>query len=120
MRITTQREGMDLLEYRAMSSLRDELTMVVYSYFITAAGNSICLQLGSSCQGNRYCMEKHRRYGPSITYKITPAQVPLLQPARWADVLGQPSSLWPHTSPSRIEQNVAVNIPQTISDVRRC
>ncbi len=29
-------------------------TNVVYIYCKTAAGNSISLQLGSSCQGNRY------------------------------------------------------------------
>jgi len=32
--------------------------MDVYIYFITAAGNSISSQLGSSCQGNRYGTEK--------------------------------------------------------------
>ncbi len=29
----------------------------MYRYYITAAGNSISLQLGSSCQGNRYGTE---------------------------------------------------------------
>ncbi len=32
--------------------------MVVYIYYITAAGNSISSQLGSSAQGNRYCTAK--------------------------------------------------------------
>jgi hypothetical protein len=36
------------------------------------------------------------RHRPSITYKITPCWVALLQPARRAAVLGQPSSLRPH------------------------
>jgi hypothetical protein len=47
--------------------------MVVYIYYITAAGNSISRQLGSSYQGNQYCMEKTGGIGPFITYKITPA-----------------------------------------------
>jgi hypothetical protein len=32
--------------------------MVVYIYYITAAGNSTISQLGSTCQGNRYGTEK--------------------------------------------------------------
>jgi hypothetical protein len=40
----------------------------------------------------RHC----RRHGPSITYKITPCWVTLLQHARRAAVLGQTSSLRPH------------------------
>jgi hypothetical protein len=36
----------------------------VYIYYITAAGNSISSQLGSSCEDGT---------DPSITYKITPA-----------------------------------------------
>ncbi len=55
------REGMGLLEYQAKPSLRDvahsSCRMVVYIYYITAAGNSISSQLGSSCQGNWYGME---------------------------------------------------------------
>jgi hypothetical protein len=46
---------------------------VVYIYYLTAAGNSVSSQLGSSCQGNRYGTEKAGgRYGPSITYKNKP------------------------------------------------
>jgi hypothetical protein len=45
---------------------------VFYIYEITAAGNSINLQMGSSVQGNRYSTEK-AAVGPNITYKITPA-----------------------------------------------
>ncbi len=37
-----------------------------------------------------------RRHGPSITYKITPCWVTLLQPARRAAMLGQSSIHWPH------------------------
>jgi hypothetical protein len=44
-----------------------------------------------------------RRHVPSITYKITP--VTLLQPARRAAVLGQPSSLRPHCSHTGSEPN---------------
>jgi hypothetical protein len=61
---TEQREGMgQLLEYQAMPSLRDVahdrwLCSKMYIYYITAAGNSISSQLGSSCQGNRYGTEK--------------------------------------------------------------
>ncbi len=40
-----------------------------------------------------------RRHGSSITYKITPCWVTLLQPARRTAVSGQPSSLRPHCSP---------------------
>jgi hypothetical protein len=40
---------------------------------------------------------KGRRYGSSIKYKITPARVTLLQPARRPVVLGKPSSLRIHT-----------------------
>jgi hypothetical protein len=43
--------------------------MNVYIYYITAPESSISSQLGSSCQGNW----SRRRYGPSVTYKITPA-----------------------------------------------
>jgi hypothetical protein len=44
----------------------------MYIYYITAAGNSITPQLGSSCQVQPIRHGKGRRYGPSITYKITP------------------------------------------------
>ena len=42
--------------------------VVVHIYCITAAGNSISSQLGSPC-----LVLQDRRYGPSITVKITPA-----------------------------------------------
>ncbi len=46
--------GMGLLEYQAMPSFRDLAHggwLFTYFYYITAAGNSISSQLGSSCQG---------------------------------------------------------------------
>jgi hypothetical protein len=46
----------------------DGWLLVVYICFITAAGNSISSQLGSSCQGNRYGAEKAgSRVRPSCT-----------------------------------------------------
>jgi hypothetical protein len=45
--------------------------------------------------GTSGVVHQGRRHGPSITYKITPCWVILLQPARRAAVLGQPSSLRP-------------------------
>jgi hypothetical protein len=45
--------------------------MVAYIYNITAAGNSIISQLGSSCQGQLVCHGKTGCYGLSIMYKIT-------------------------------------------------
>jgi hypothetical protein len=54
-----QREGLGLLEYQAIPSLRGSLLrMVVYISYITAAGNSISSQVGSFCQGNRCGTEK--------------------------------------------------------------
>jgi hypothetical protein len=44
----------------------------------------------------RGTVRQGRRHGSSITYKIKPCWVTLLQPARWAAVFGQPSSLRPH------------------------
>jgi hypothetical protein len=71
-RNTAQREGMGLREYPAILSLHDVLHDGWLCTF-TIRYNSRS-QLGSSCQGNRYCMDgKGRRYGPSITDKITPA-----------------------------------------------
>jgi hypothetical protein len=47
--------------------------MVEYIYYLTAAGNSIS-SISIPCQDNRYGTEKAGGiYGPSITYKITPA-----------------------------------------------
>jgi hypothetical protein len=57
----TRAPGHDVLAWR--SSWR----MVVYIYYITAAGNSISSQLGSSCQGNWYSTEKAGGMAHSIT-----------------------------------------------------
>ncbi len=56
----SQREGMSLLEYQSMPSLRDVAHgewLFVYIYY-TAAGNFISSQLGSSYEGKRYSTEK--------------------------------------------------------------
>jgi hypothetical protein len=69
--------------------------MVVYIYYITAAGNFISWQLSSSCQGNRYDSEKA---GGTAVHHIQnhTCRVTLLQQAKQAAVLCQPSSLRPH------------------------
>ncbi len=57
-----QREGMGLLEYQAMPSLRDVAHdgwwLRTFTTYVTAAGNSFSSQLDSSYQDNRYSMEK--------------------------------------------------------------
>ncbi len=67
----------------------------VYIYYITAAGNSISSQLGSSYQDCRYRTEKQ---GIRPVHRIQNHRVTFLQPARRAALLGQPSiySLRPH------------------------
>jgi hypothetical protein len=60
-RYCNQTGGMGLLEYLAMTSLRDiahDGWLYMYIYYTTAAGNSISSHLGSSCQGNWYSTEK--------------------------------------------------------------
>ncbi len=42
----------------AFLALGSSWRTVVYIYYVTADGNSISSQLGSSCQGNRYGTEK--------------------------------------------------------------
>ncbi len=77
--------------------LRCTWRMVVYIYFITAARNSISLQLGSSCQSHRYGMEKvGEAIRPVHHIQIHTRWITLLQPARKAGILEQPSSLRPH------------------------
>jgi hypothetical protein len=83
-----KRVGMGLLEYKAMPSLRDVAHDGVLCTF-----SNIQPQTGASG-----VIRQGRRHGPSITYKITPCWVTLLQPARRAAVLGQPSSLRPYWS----------------------
>ncbi len=87
-----EREGMGLLEYKAMPSLRD----ISYDGWLWPfTGNFISWQLGSSCQGNQYGTEKAGGTArPSHTKSYLP--VTLLQPARWAAVLCQPFNLRPH------------------------
>ncbi len=79
-------------------ALRSSWRMVVYIYHITAAGNSVSSQLGSSCHLVRATGTVRKRqpvrpvhHVQNHTWRVTP-----LQPARLAAVLGQPSSLWPH------------------------
>ncbi len=73
-----------------MNVAHDGFLCSVPIYYITAAGNSIRPQLSSSCQDNLYGTEKPRRYGQSITYKITPAG------SLSSAVSGQPCSLRLH------------------------
>jgi hypothetical protein len=83
---------MGLLEYRAMTSLHD---IAHDEWLCTFTENSswkfnqlAAVQLLS---GQLVLYGKGRRYGPSITYKITPCRVTLLQPTRgppcWASPL---------------------------------
>jgi hypothetical protein len=60
--------------------------MVVYIYYIAASGNFISTQVGSFCQGNRYCTEKAGGT-PAHHVENHTCRVTLLQPA----VLCQPS-----------------------------
>jgi hypothetical protein len=55
---TERRHGSTRVPGHAFPALRSLLRMVVYIYYITAAGNSISCQLGSSCQNNRYGRKK--------------------------------------------------------------
>jgi hypothetical protein len=73
-----QRECMGLLEYQAMPSFRDVAHDGVLCTFSNRSGASCVVRQG-------------RRHGPSMTYKITPCLVTLLQQARQAAVLGQHS-----------------------------
>ncbi len=76
-------------------------------YYISAVGNSIRSQLGSSCQGIRYSTGG-QAVRPVYHVQNHTCWVTLLQPARQAAVLGQPSSLRPHwysLSPSRVTEN---------------
>jgi hypothetical protein len=64
---------MGLLEYQAMPSLLDiapdrQCEHLLYS--ITADGNTISSQLGSSCQGNRYSTEKASGTAPPSRTKL--------------------------------------------------
>ena len=59
--------------------------MYVHSYNVTAAGNSISSQLGSSCQGNRYS-KKRQAVRPVHHIQNHACRVTLLQPC-WASPL---------------------------------
>ncbi len=52
------RHGCTRVPGHAPLAWRSSWRMVEFIYYITAAGNSISAQLGSSCQGNRYGTEK--------------------------------------------------------------
>ncbi len=89
-----QREGMGLLDYRAMPSLRD---VAHYGWLCIAAGYSISTPLGSFCQGNRYGTGPEQvAVRPVHHVQNHTCLVTLLQPARLAAVLSQPSSLRLH------------------------
>jgi hypothetical protein len=80
---------MGLLEYLTMPSLRDVAHDGVLCTF------SIMAQPQTGASG---VVRQGRRLGPSIMYKITLCWIALLQPAKRAAVLDQPSSLLPHWS----------------------
>jgi hypothetical protein len=75
-----QREGMGLLVYQAMPSLRD-----------LAHDGVLCTFSNRSApdRSNR-CGPQGWWHGPPTTYKITPCWVIILQPSRRAAVLGNP------------------------------
>ncbi len=72
-----------VLEYQAKPSLCDVAHDRVRVHLVIDQP-----QTWASC-----VVRQGRRHGPSITFKITPCWVTLLQPARRAAVLGRPSSL---------------------------
>jgi hypothetical protein len=74
---------MGQLEHQAMPSLRD----------VAHDGVLCTLVIDHPQSGANGVVGQGRRHGPSITYKITPCWVTLLQQARRAVVLDQPSSL---------------------------
>ncbi len=53
-----RRHGSTRVQGYTFLAWRSSWRMVVYIYFMTAVGNSVSSQLGSFCQGNRYCTEK--------------------------------------------------------------
>jgi hypothetical protein len=68
--------------------------MVVHIYYISAAGNSISSQLGSSYQGNRYVWKRQAvRPIHHVQNHTLPGHSP--PAARRAAMLGQPSRLQP-------------------------
>ncbi len=94
---SAQREGMGLLEYQAMTYLRD-----------VAHGGVLCTFSNISAPDRvKWCGPSGRQNGPSITYKITPCWVTLLQQAR-----GTPC--W--ASPLALSLNVSSNPPYPHTD----
>ncbi len=92
-----RRHGSTRVHGHAFLAWRSSWRMVVYIYFITAAGNSVRSQLGSSCQGNRISVKKAGGTArPSCTKSHLLGHSHPVKPARRAAVLGQPSSLQPH------------------------
>jgi hypothetical protein len=77
---------MGLLEYQAMPSLRD----------IAHAGVFCTFSKISPRTGESVVVRESRRHGHHVQNHT--CWVTLLQPARWASVLGQPCSLRPHRS----------------------
>jgi hypothetical protein len=69
--------------------------MVVYIYYIAAAGHSISSPLDSPCQDNWYGTER-QAVRPLHHKQNHTCWATLLQPARRATVLGQPTSLRSH------------------------
>ncbi len=73
------------------------MTDVCVLLYITAAGNFISSQLGSSFLGKQYSTGKVGSTArPSHHVHNGTCRVTLLQPARRASLLGQPSNLRPH------------------------
>ncbi len=99
------RHGSSRVPGHAFLAWRSSWRMVVYIYYITAAGNSISSQLSSSLQGCRY--GKAKAGGTAVhniqnhTCRVTP-----IQPAWRVAVLGQPSSLWPHWLLNSLFKNI--------------
>ncbi len=98
-RTQTQREGMGLLEYQVMPSLRD---VAHDKWLLTLLYNSNWkfhqLTAGQLLPGHRYGSEKRQAVRPVHHVQNNTCRVTLLQPGRQASVLGQPSSLRPHCS----------------------
>jgi hypothetical protein len=87
-----QREGMGLLVYQAMPSLRD----LAHEGVLCTFSNRPVPDRASGV------VRQGRRHGLSNTYKITPCWVTILQPSRRPAVLGQTFSLRPHWWPSPV------------------
>ena len=97
---------MGLLEYQAMPSLRH----VARDGVLSTSSNRSAPDRGASGS-----VLQGRWHGPSITYKKHTSRVTLLQPARRAAVLGQPSTIRPHSLlPSNVSQLITHSAIPTI------